>query len=254
MDRELLSLIIITLNEEQNIRKCIESVPFADEIVVVDSGSTDRTVEIAEQVGARVIHQSWLGYGRQKQFAVEQANNDWVLSLDADEWLSSELAQSIQNKLLAPEFYAYQSPRCNHFMGRWLKHGEGYPDLSLRLFHRRYARWSSDAVHEKVVVERGVGTLSGDLQHESEETLQHYLDKQNRYTTLQAERLHHKGRQPVLLKLFFSPLIRFIKFYLLRRGFLDGVPGLVHILIGCQNSFMKQAKLLEKVLGENNPQ
>ncbi|MBT4081172.1 MAG: glycosyltransferase family 2 protein, partial [Gammaproteobacteria bacterium] len=221
-----------------------------DEVVVVDSGSTDRTIEIAEQAGARVIHQHWLGYGRQKQYAVEQANNDWVLSLDADEWLSVELSQSIQNILLVPRLYAYQSPRCNRFMGRWLKHGEGYPDLSLRLFHRAYAEWSSDVVHEKVVAKEAVGVLSGDLLHESEETLQQYLDKQNRYTTLQAEQLHQKGKQFVLPKLFLSPLLRFIKFYFFRRGFLDGVPGLIHILIGCHNSFMKQAKLLEKTLSD----
>ena len=250
MGREQLSLVVITLNEEQRIQQCIESVPFADEVVVVDSGSTDRTIEIAEQAGARVIHQHWLGYGRQKQYAVEQANNDWVLSLDADEWLSAELSQSIQNILLVPRLYAYQSPRCNRFMGRWLKHGEGYPDLSLRLFHRAYAEWSSDVVHEKVVAKEAVGVLSGDLLHESEETLQQYLDKQNRYTTLQAEQLHRKGKQFVLPKLFLSPLLRFIKFYFFRRGFLDGVPGLIHILIGCHNSFMKQAKLLEKTLSD----
>ena len=250
MGREQLSLVVITLNEEQRIQQCIESVPFADEVVVVDSGSTDRTIEIAEQAGARVIHQHWLGYGRQKQYAVEQANNGWVLSLDADEWLSVELSQSIQNILLVPRLYAYQSPRCNRFMGRWLKHGEGYPDLSLRLFHRAYAEWSSDVVHEKVVAKEAVGVLSGDLLHESEETLQQYLDKQNRYTTLQAEQLHQKGKQFVLPKLFLSPLLRFIKFYFFRRGFLDGVPGLIHILIGCHNSFMKQAKLLEKTLSD----
>lgn len=250
MKKEPLSLVIITLNEASRIRRCIESVPFADEVVVVDSGSTDRTVEIAEQTGARVIYQTWLGYGRQKQYAVEQANNDWVLSLDADEWLSSELAQSIENTLVAPELQAYQSPRCNRFMGRWLKHGEGYPDRSLRLFHRQYARWSSDAVHEKVDVEGAMGVLSGDLLHESQETLQQYLDKQNRYTTLQAEQLYQSGKRPAPFKLLLSPLVRFIKFYLFRRGFLDGVPGLIHILIGCQNSFMKQAKLLEKYVNE----
>jgi len=250
MDREPVSLVIITLNEEKRIRKCIESAPFVEEVLVVDSGSADRTVEIAEQAGARVIHQDWLGYGRQKQYAVEQAVNNWVLSLDADEWLSGELAQSIQDRLVAPELRAYQSPRCNRFMGRWLKYGEGYPDLSLRLFNRKYAGWSSDTVHEKVVVKGEVGTLSGDLLHESQETLQQYLDKQNRYTTLQAEQLYQSGKRSSSVKLLLSPLIRFIKFYIFRRGFLDGVPGLIHILIGCQNSFMKQVKLYEKHVNE----
>ena len=133
-ERLPLSAVIITLNEEKALPKCLESVSFADDIVVVDSGSTDRTVAIAEEYGARVIHQDWLGYGKQKQFAVEQASHDWVFCLDADEWVSDELASSIQDVFPDPEYYAYKSPRCNKFLGRWLRHGEGYPDYNLRLF------------------------------------------------------------------------------------------------------------------------
>jgi len=243
MDRKQFSITIITLNEERRIGKCIKSASFADEIVVVDSGSRDRTVEIAEQAGARVIHQEWLGYGRQKQFAVEQAINEWVLCLDADEWLSLELSRSIQNVLEHPEFNAYQFPRRNRFMGRWLRHGEGYPDWSLRLFHRDYAHWSEDEVHEKVVSDGDAEKISGDLMHESEETMQQYLTKQDLYTTIRAQELQAKGKKGSIIKIVLSPVARFIKFYFIRLGFLDGVPGLVHILIGCQNSFMKYAKL-----------
>ena len=243
MDRKQLSVTIITLNEERRVGKCIESASFADEILVVDSASSDRTVEIARKLGARVIHQDWLGYGRQKQFAVEQAANEWVLCLDADEWLSPELSQSIQSVLEQPEYSAYQFPRRNRFMGRWLRHGEGYPDWSLRLFDRNHAHWSEDEVHEKVVPDEDVGKIGGDLMHESEETLQQYLEKQNRYTTLQAERLRADGKRGSAIKMVASPLFRFIKFYFIRLGFLDGFPGLLHILIGCRNSFMKQIKL-----------
>jgi len=244
MDRKRLSVTIITLNEERRIEKCIKSVSFADEIIVVDSGSQDRTVEIAEQAGASVIHQEWLGYGRQKQFAVEQATNEWVLCLDADEWLSLELSQSIQDVLKQPQYSAYQFPRRNRFMGRWLRYGEGYPDWSLRLFDRNHAHWSEDEVHEKVVPDGETGTISGDLMHESEETLKQYLAKQDSYTTLQARRLRGEGKESSIIKMVLSPIVRFIKFYLIRRGFLDGAPGLVHILIGCHNSSMKYAKLI----------
>jgi hypothetical protein len=129
-------------------------------------------------------------------------------------------------------------------MGRYLRHGEGYPDWSLRFFDRRHARWSADAVHEKVLTEAEIGTLAGDLLHDTAETLDSYLAKQNRYTTLAAEAALAAGRRASVVQLLVSPVLRFIKFYLLRRGFLDGVPGLVHILIGCQNSFIKYAKML----------
>ena len=240
-----LSAVIITCNEERRIAACLESVEFADEIVVVDSGSTDGTPEIALQYGARVVSQEWLGFGRQKQFAVSCAAHDWVLCLDADERVSDELRASIEAEMQKPLWGAYRFPRRNRFMGRWLKHGEGYPDWSLRLFHRAHSRWSEDAIHEKVLVDTTVGTLRGDLLHESEESIAAYLDKQNRYTTLQAETLHSAGRRAHIGNLLVSPLLRFVKFYGVRGGFLDGVPGLVHILIGCFNSFAKYAKLME---------
>ena len=238
-----LSVIVITLNEETALPKCLGSVSFANEIVVVDSGSKDATVAIAEQSGARVISQSWLGYGPQKQFAVEQARNDWVLCLDADEHLSETLQMSIQDVLQLPQYQAYQMPRCNRFMGRWLHHGEGYPDMSLRLFNRQYAQWGQQAVHECVETREPIGTLQGDLLHESEETREHYLQKQDRYTTLQAEQLYEQGKQAPWFKLLLNPVVRFVKFYFIRLGFLDGYAGFSHIMIGCSNTYQKYAKL-----------
>lgn len=239
-----LSVVIITLNAAGQLARCLESAAFADEILVVDSGSQDGTAELAQQSGARLIRQEWLGFGRQKQFAVEQAAHDWVLCLDADERVSPELQASIRAVPDAPPCHAYRMPRRNRFMGRWLRHGEGYPDCSLRLFDRRHGRWSGDPVHEKVLCEGTVGALAGDLLHESCETLDAYLAKQNRYTTLQAEELFRRGRRAGAGVLLLSPLLRFAKFYVFRLGFLDGVPGLVHTLIGCFNGFAKYAKLI----------
>lgn len=240
-----ISAVIITRNEESRLAACLASVSFADEIVVVDSGSSDRTLEIALQYGARIFRQEWLGFGRQKQYAVTCASHDWVLCLDADERVSDALRASIESAMENPAYGAYRFARCNRFMGRWLKRGEGYPDWSLRLFHRAHSRWSEDDIHEKVLADTSVGTLRGDLMHESEESLAAYLDKQNRYTTLQAQTLQREGRRAGIGQLLVSPLLRFVKFYLVRRGFLDGVPGLVHIAIGCFNSFAKYAKLME---------
>jgi glycosyltransferase involved in cell wall biosynthesis len=247
-----LSAVIITCNAAAQLPPCLAALAFCDEVLVVDSGSTDGTVEAARSGGARVIETHWRGFGPQKQFAVTQATYDWVLCVDADERVTPELAASLRAVLPAtegspcgaPTFSAYRFARCNRFMGRYLKHGEGYPDWSLRLFDRRHACWSDDAVHEKVLTDGPVGTLAGDLQHDSAEALDIYLQKQNRYSTLAAAAALARGKRGSVVRLLLSPLTRFVKFYLLRRGFLDGVPGLVHILIGCYASFAKHAKML----------
>lgn len=244
--RQPLSVAIITLNAASQLEDCLNSARFADDIVVVDSGSTDGTQALAMRYGARVIDQSWLGFGPQKQFAVEAARHDWVLCLDADERVSPGLQAAIEHALREPLAGAYRFPRCNRFLGRYLKHGEGYPDWSLRLFDRRQARWSDDAVHEKVVTDAAVGTLKGDLLHDSAETLAAYLSKQNRYTSLAADMALQAGKRASFGRLAFSPIVRFIKFYLIRQGFRDGLPGLIHIAIGCSNSFLKYAKMLEQ--------
>ena len=240
-----LSVVIITRDAAGQLSACLQSTVFADETVVIDSGSEDGTVELAKDLGARVIHHDWQGFGQQKQFAVNQAKHDWVLCLDSDEQVSEELRASIETTLRMPEYMAYKMARCNRFMGRYLRHGEGYPDWSLRLFHRGHASWSDDNVHEKVLTQTSLGELSGDLLHESEQGLSDYLDKQNRYTSLQALSLHQAGKKVGCGKLVLSPLARFVKFYLLRGGFLDGAPGLIHISVGCFNTFSKYAKLME---------
>jgi glycosyltransferase involved in cell wall biosynthesis len=243
--RAPLSAVLITRNAATVIEACFDSLAFADEIVIVDSASADGTIEIARRRGARVVQKEWLGYGRQKQFAVEQAAHDWVLCIDADERVSPELAASIQAALAAPVSPVYRMPRRNRFMGRWLSHGEGYPDWSPRLFNRLNARWSDDLVHEKVLYAVTPGTLRGDLMHDSSDDLAAYMERQNRYTTLAARQAFELGRSANLLHMLFSPLVRFLKFYVFRLGFLDGVAGLAHISIGCMNSYLKYAKLIE---------
>lgn len=250
-DRLPVSAVLITKNAASQLGDCLASLTFCAEILVVDSGSEDATLAIAARQGARVIQTEWRGFGPQKQFAVEQASHDWVLCIDADERVSDRLRQSILAALPAPArcvpsgtFQVFRFARCNRFMGRYLKHGEGYPDWSLRLFDRRAAHWSDDAVHEKVIASVAVGTLQGDLLHESAESLESYLAKQNRYSSLAANAALARGKRATVVHLLLSPLLRFIKFYFLRLGLLDGLPGLVHILVGCAASFAKYAKML----------
>lgn len=244
--RVKLSVVLITKNAASVLEPCLLSVDFADELVVVDCGSADSTLEIAGKYHARVIYQPWLGFGPQKRCAVTHASHDWVLCLDADERVSSQLRANILDVLENPQFLAYRFPRRNRFLGRWLSHGEGYPDFNLRLFHRHHAHWSLDPIHEKVETDESVGQLDGDLLHESEQSLADYLAKQNRYTTLQAERWVVSGRALPPYRIVLSPLIRFIRFYIFRMGFLDGFPGFIHIVIGAFNSFMKYIKIYEK--------
>lgn len=253
-DRIKLSAVLITLNAGAQLQASLESVRFCDDLVIVDSGSTDNTLDIAAAYGARIFRRDWAGFGLQKQFAVAQARNDWVLCIDADEQISPTLEEAIDAVMSMPEperLPAYFLPRCNRFLGRYLRHGEGYPDWVLRLFDRNQAQWSDDTVHEKVVLNpKGIGAktpgrLNGDLLHESAESLSRYLDKQNRYTSMQAVEMATRGKKPHAMKMAVSPMVRFLKFYVLRRGFLDGWQGFAHIAIGCFFAFVKYAKARE---------
>lgn len=236
---------MIALDAEAQIGELLASVDFADEVLVVDSGSRDATAKLAEAHGARVVHKEWMGYGRQKQFAVQSAKHDWVLCLDVDERVTPPLAQAIRAALAGERYRAWRMARRNRFLGTWLAHGEGYPDWSLRLFHRAHASWSNDDVHEAVLTTAEVGRLDGDLLHDSAEDVATYMAKQNRYTTLHAQALYRQGVRAGYATLFVNPLVRFIKFYVLKLGFLDGGPGFAHVAIGCNNTFHKYLKLIE---------
>ena len=221
------SAVVITLNEAANIRRCLESLQFCYEVIVVDSGSDDGTPEIARSMGARVVHQDWLGFGPQKHFAVEQAANDWVLCLDADEWVSDALGRSIRQLLeSSPPYFAYSMNRRNILLGRALRFGGGYPDTKLRLFDRCHAQWNEAAVHEQVETTEEVGLIDADLMHETAPSLPDAMAKWSRYAAMQAAAMHAAGKRSGWHRMVFSPPARFLKQYVLRQGFRDGLPGL----------------------------
>ncbi len=242
-----LSAVIITLNEEDNIADAIRSVNWADEILVVDSESSDRTREIAAEMGARVLVQPWLGFGKQKQFAAESASNDLILSLDADERISSELADEIQAAMLRGKMAdGYRVPRTTFYMGRWIKHGEWYPDLQLRLYDRRKGRWPDVPIHESVSMDHGttIRTLKGDILHFTCSGVSHHAKMiQERYAPLSAEKMFREGRRATYLTIAAAPIVAFAKGYILRRGFLDGLPGLAIAYFAAYNAFLKHLLL-----------
>ena len=241
-----LSLVVITRDAAADLSACLASAPFAAEALVVDSGSADHTVAVARDAGARVLVEPWRGFGPQKQFAVAAARHDWVLCLDADERVTPALDAAIRAAFAAgppTTVAAFALARRNRFLGRWLAHGEGYPDWTVRLFDRRRARWSDDPVHERVHVAGALARLSGDLLHSSAESIEAYVEKQNRYTSIQAAAMHARGEVASTAQLVLSPLVRFVRFYVFRLGFLDGAAGFAHIAIGAFASFLKYAKL-----------
>lgn len=241
---EALSVVIITYNEEKNIVRCLKSVQWADEVLLVDSGSDDQTCALAKDMGATVVSQSWLGFGPQKRFATAQAKHDWVLSLDADEWLSPELSQAIQTLLASqPEPSAYQVRRRHYFMGKLLRYGISYPDDITRLYHRQIANWNENPVHESVQYQDSTSFVQGDLLHESAPSLDRYIAKLNQYTTIQATQ--NKTCSITFLHLSLLPCWQFLRGYVFKLGFLDGVPGLCHNIIAAFNCFLRYAKRRE---------
>jgi glycosyltransferase involved in cell wall biosynthesis len=234
---------IITLNEERNIARAIESLRCCDEILIVDSGSIDRTTELAGNLGARVIDGGWRGYAGQKNWAAEQAEHDWVLSLDADEALSEALEAEIWNlKKSGPRCDAYTMPRLARYLGRWIMHSGWYPDRKVRLYDRRKARWMGDFVHESVHVDGRVGHLDANLLHFTCESLSEHVKTMERYTTLAAQELAGNGVSVPLPRLLFSPAWTFLKTYCLQLGFLDGVEGLIIAYMAAFYTFLKYSK------------
>lgn len=241
-----ISATIITYNEEKNIRRCIESLDFVDEIVVVDSLSSDNTCAIAKELGAKVIDQKFLGHIDQKQLAVENATYDWILSLDADEEVSPELKASIVELIKKPlEYDAYEMKRVSFHLGRWIRHGGWYPDKKIRLFNRQKAHWGGYNPHDKVIVNGKVGMLEGDLKHYVFTDLRHNIDTNNSYSSIMAEDLYRNGKKFSYLKLFFKPIGKFLEVYLYKRGFLDGMAGFIIAVGASYSMFLKFAKLWE---------
>jgi glycosyltransferase involved in cell wall biosynthesis len=237
---------IITLNEAEHIGAAIDSVSWADEIIVVDSGSTDGTADIARARGAQVSARSWTGYVDQKNHAASLASHHWILSLDADERVTPALAGEIQALLQSePSKRGYRMPRVTFHLGRWIRTTDFYPDYQARLYDRRAARWRGDLVHESVQVDGGVGYLHRELQHYSFSDLADHVTRVNHYTTLAARQLHAAGRRATILGILVHPTAAFLRNYVLRRGFLDGSAGLLISVVNAYSVFLKFAKLWE---------
>lgn len=255
--RATLSVAIITLNEEANLARTLDSVAWADEIVVVDSGSTDATRAIAQSYGARFLTEPWRGFAAQKNFALDQCSSGWVLSLDADEAVSPELAASIQSMLASPPANtAYMLSRRNLFLGRWIRHGGYYPDAKLRLFPRGQGSFPETPVHETATFTGAIATLQGDLLHDAYPTLASYLEHMNRYSTLGADRavergLTGRGLLSFLNDVLLNPLATFFYNFFLRLGFMDGREGLLLHLYHSAYVSWKYAKAWER--GRQNP-
>ena len=244
-----LTVTIITRNEAAHIEACLASVAWADERLVVDSGSSDETVALAERAGARVIARDWPGYAAQKNFAASEARHDWILSVDADERVTPPLAREIRDLLdqpVPPAAAGYRIPRLTWHLGRWLRSTDWYPDPQLRLYDRRRGRWKPRRVHESVELDEEPGRLVHHLEHYAYRDLAHHLDTMNRYTTLAAEDMYEAGRRASAVDLLIHPAAAFARNYLLKGGLSDGAAGFIVSAMNAQYVFLKMAKLWEK--------
>jgi glycosyltransferase involved in cell wall biosynthesis len=258
MTRPSLSVTIITLNEEANLPHAIKSVEWAKEVIVIDSGSTDKTVEIAKKLGARVIHNPWPGYGQQKNFAQKQASCDWILNIDADEVVPPELALEIQNAITQvdnkkTEAWGFYFPRKTYYLGRWIQHGGWYPNYLVRLVHRNHASWTEPNVHEELKVSGPVQGLSSALHHYAFSSIQDQILTNLQFSRLGSQDLKRTGQKPSLGRLILKPIGKFLETYIIKRGFLDGLPGFIISVNAAHSMFLKYAYLSEAKIKNENP-
>jgi len=230
-----LSIAMITKNAQKNIEKSVKSILFADEIVVVDSGSSDNTVEICKKMGCKVMQKEWMGFGKQKQFAIDNCKNDWIFVLDSDEVITKKLQDEILSAIDTNNSYnGYKIARLNYFFGQPVKHCGLYPDYTVRLFKKGFGKFSNDKVHEKIIIQGKVGTLKNHMLHFAYENIDEFISKQNRYSSLNAK--HNR------LKALLNPYWTFLKIYFLKKGFLDGWRGFVIAKLYAQYTFWKYIK------------
>lgn len=248
-----LSVIIITKNEAANIRACLESVAWADEIVVVDSGSSDDTVSICKALGAQVHETTdWPGFGKQKNRALSYATGEWVFSLDADERVTPELRSEIEAAVQNPHGHAaFRVPRLSSFCGRYMRHSGWYPDYVTRLFQRGAAKFSDDLVHERVIVDGPEGSLRRPLLHDTFQNLEQLLEKINQYSTAGARALNQKNKTATLKKAVGHAVWAFLRTYVLRAGFLDGREGFMLAVSTAEGTYYRYVKLM--LLNERRP-
>ena len=242
-----LSAVIITYNEEKNIGRCIDSIKaVADEIIVLDSYSTDRTLDIAQSKGAVVHQQKFTGYGQQKNDALALCKYDLVLSLDADELLDEVLLQEILHEKKGRVHDAYLMNRCTNYCGKFIRHGSWYPDRKIRLFNKKTARWSNDSIHEKVEIPSGmpVKRLKGDILHYSFNSIEEHVAQNNKFSTLSAQTLHARGKRTSIFKILVNPWWAFVLSYIIRLGFADGLSGFIVAVNIAHLTFLKHTKLM----------
>ena len=241
-----LTVTVITHNEAANIAAALQSVSWADEVIVVDSHSSDDTVEIARRYASRIEVRDWAGYGAQKNYAASLASNDWILSLDADERVTPALAGEIRTLLTrGPEARGYRISRVTWYLGQWIRCTDWFPDLQLRLYDRRAGRWSERSVHESFELQERPRKLRGELEHYAYRDISHHLAKINQYTTMAAQDWVAHGRRTTALELLVHPPLAFLRNYLLRAGFRAGGAGLVVSVLNSYYVFLKLAKLWE---------
>jgi glycosyltransferase involved in cell wall biosynthesis len=248
LQREKITACVTAGNEEQNIARCLESVRWADELVVIDSFSTDRTVEISRRYTDRVYRHKWLGYIGQKNLACDMASHEWVLFIDADEEVSPELRDEILKQFdsgASRELCGYEFPRRVFFLGRWILHGDWYPDIKLRLFRRSRGRSGGTEPHDRLIVDGPVQRLRHCMYHYTYTDIADQVMTLNRFSSITAAGMHETGARPSLFRLLFRPPFRFFRSYFLKRGFLDGIPGLVIAACVSFSVFIKYAKLWE---------
>jgi (heptosyl)LPS beta-1,4-glucosyltransferase len=240
---EKISVTIITLNEEKNIERCLQSLQWVDEIVVLDSFSSDRTLEICRKYTEKVFQEEWQGYGRQKNLCANRTSHRWVLNVDADEVVSAECAKAIQNKLASGQTHLlYQFPRKNFFNDRWVRFGGWYPDYISRLYDKTKISFKESSVHEKLHPDNGSGLIGEPLLHYSYEGLADYIDRLNRYSTLFAEEKSRSGWTAGCSHLYLRPPLTFFKNFILRQGFRDGFLGVFLALAAAFYTYLKYAK------------
>lgn len=240
-----LSIILIVKNEAHRIQRCLDSVAWADEIIILDSGSTDDTVKICKTYTQKVYETDWPGFGIQKNRALEKATGDWILSIDADEWLSDDLKEEIKQTINHTSETIFSIPRRTQYFGEWIRHGDIGKDRVIRLFKRGATKFTDDIVHESVkTTEHHVGQLKHFLLHDSYDTIEALIDKMNQYTTLSAKMRHDKGQTASLKKAILHALWAFLKSYVFRAGFLDGRIGFIAAVSSAESSYYRYVKLL----------
>ena len=243
-----LTVTVITYNESEHIAAALDSVSWADEVIVVDSGSTDGTADIARAKATRVIVRDWPGYSDQKNFAADMASNDWVLSMDADERVTPALADEIRSLLQqGPGASGYRIKRVSRYLGRWIRSTDWFPDYQLRLYNRHAGRWNGLKIHESFRLSQGTpGRLSGEMEHYAYRNISHHLQKIDAYTTLIADQWMADGRTTNGVAIVLHPVFAFFRNYVIRHGFTDGVAGLVISMLNSYYVFLKLAKLWER--------